>query len=207
MLIKKNDVVLFQGDSITDVKRDHERPDDLGTGYPLMVAGYFGTMFPEMNVRFLNTAVGGDAVEDMAARWKKDCIDLKPDVVSILIGINDTWNHAGKETSESPAHFKEKYRRVLTGVSTQLDARIVIMEPYVLPYPEDRKAWREDLDPKIHTVRELAAEYQAVFVPLDGIMNSVCVRTGAKYLTGDDGVHPTSAGHGVIAKAWLDAVL
>lgn len=84
--------------------------------------------------------------------------------------------------------------------------KIVLMEPFVLPEPDDRRSWRSDLDPKIHLIRQLAKEYQAVFVPLDGTLNSLGISYGYEKYTGDDGVHPTLLGHDTIANIWIETV-
>ena len=97
------------------------------------------------------------------------------------------------------------YRTVLDRIQSETGARIVMLEPFVLPVPEDRKAWREDLDPKIEVVRRLAAAYGAIFIPLDRIFADLAARTRPE-IWAADGVHPTPAGHAVIAKAWLEAV-
>jgi len=153
----------------------------------------------------LNRGVSGNRVIDLQARWKEDCIDLQPSVVSILIGINDTWRHFDSGWTTGTKDYEEGYRDILTRTVESTGARLILMEPFVLPYPEDRKLWREDLDPKIHVVRELAHEFRAVLVPLDGLFAQAAARREPSFWSAD-GVHPTPAGHGLIARAWLDAV-
>ncbi|MGF7400154.1 SGNH/GDSL hydrolase family protein [Thermoanaerobacterium thermosaccharolyticum] len=205
MLLKDNDIVLFQGDSVTDVGRIRENPDDLGYGYPNIIASLFAALHPEINVKFLNRGVSGDRVRDLKNRWTTDCLDLKPTVVSILIGINDTWRNYDSHDYTSPEKFEEDYRYILAKTKEELNAKIIMMEPFVLPEPEDRKAWRVDLDPKIHVVRKLAYEFGAYFIPLDGIMAQFSIIKDPLFWT-VDGVHPTNAGHALIAKEWLKLV-
>lgn len=209
MNLKKNDLILFIGDSITDAGRNREVSDDLGHGYPLMVAGALSAAYPERHLSFLNRGIGGNKVMDLENRWEEDCIQLQPDIVSILVGINDTWHNLESPlfgTEETIERFETTYRRILEQVKQKTEAQIVMLEPYVLHVPEDRREWRKDLDPRIQAVRRLAEEFADDYIPLDGIMNALSIKTGCPYLTGDDGVHPTVAGHGVIAKAWLDQV-
>lgn len=209
MKLKKDDLILFIGDSITDVGRDRSNLYSLGSGYPLMVAGALSARYPELNLQFLNKGIGGNKITDLEERWQEDCLDLKPDVVSILIGINDTWHTIGSNefgTSEYLNSFETKYRALLTEVKEKLQAQIIILEPFVLSEPIDRLGWRKDLDPRIQIVRKLANEFAIEFIPLDGILNSLGMKTGYTYLTGDDGVHPTVAGHGVIAEEWLKRI-
>jgi len=206
MLLKENDVVLFQGDSITDWGRDRNDPNSLGHGYASIVAAMLSFKYPELKLKFLNRGIGGNRAIDLKNRWQEDCLDLKPTVVSLMIGINDTWRKFDENDATTTEEYKATVRELLTDVKEKLGARIVIMEPFVVPYPEDRKAWREDLDPRIHAVRELAAEFDAVMVPLDGLFNSAAINVnGPEYWT-IDGVHPSEAGFGLISQAWMDAV-
>lgn len=203
--IEDNAVVLFQGDSITDWGRNYSDSGSLGNGYPLLVAAEFGRQYPEKQVTFLNRGIGGNRVVDLERRWQEDCLDLKPDWVSIYIGINDTWRRYDSGDPTSVEAFYERYRKLIVRTREELDARLVLVEPFVLPVPGDRKGWREDLDPKIQAVRELAREFSAAYVPLDGLFAAASSRVDPAYWAGD-GVHPSPAGHALIAKAWLDAV-
>jgi len=204
-LIGDRAIVLFQGDSITDVGRYREDADDLGEGYAMMAASWFQALYPEKAVRFINRGIAGDRVIDLRNRWQKDCLDLQPTWVSILIGINDTWRRYDRNDPTSPQEFEESYRAVLESVKANLQAKLLLCEPFVLPVPEDRKIWREDLDPKIDVVRKLAHEYHAHLVPLDGIFaQAVALREPAFWA--NDGVHPSNAGHALIAQAWLRTI-
>lgn len=198
-------VVLFQGDSVTDCGRGWDNPVGMGTGYAMLAASFFQARYPEAGVRFINRGISGFRVRDLKGRWQEDCLDLKPTVVSILIGINDTWRRYDSNDPTSVEQFETDYRDILMQTRRNLDAQIVLMEPFVLPHPEDRNAWREDLDPKIHVVRTLAREYGAALIPLDGLFAQACTRQVPEYWAAD-GVHPTAAGHALIAQAWLETV-
>lgn len=204
-IIGNGATVLFQGDSITDAGRNRESFYDLGRGYALMTAALFSSKYPEKQVKFINRGISGNRVKDLQARWDDDCIALKPDVVSIYIGINDTWRRYDRNDPTPVEQFEAGYRDLLNRTTSQLDARIVMVEPFVLPVPEDRKQWREDLDPKINVVRELAREFGALLVPLDGLFAQASMRAQAAFWA-PDGVHPSPAGHALIARAWLEAV-
>jgi acyl-CoA thioesterase-1 len=204
-LIEDGAVVLFQGDSITDCGRDRDNDLDLGSGYPNMVAAWFSAIYPEKKVKFINRGISGDRVKDLAARWKEDCIDLKPTWVSILIGVNDCWRRYDSNDPTSVDDFASGYRKILTQIRDNLDARIILCEPFVLPVPEDRKQWREDIDPKIHAVRELAMEFNTLYIPLDGIFAAASAKREPAFWA-PDGVHPSQAGHALIARAWLETV-
>lgn len=209
MKLLQNDKVLFYGDSITDVGRNREEVDNLGQGYALMVAGNLQAKYPELNLTFLNRGISGDKVADLKNRLDEDCIALEPTVVSILIGINDTWHieeSSALGSKEVMAQFEQDYREVLKRIKEETDARIILMEPFVLPYPEDRTKWRVDLDQRIQIIRKLAKEFQTEFLALDGPLNSYGIKHSFQYLTGEDGVHPTVAGHGMITEKWLEII-
>ncbi|NOU88942.1 GDSL family lipase [Paenibacillus sp. LMG 31460] len=202
---KQGDIVLFQGDSITDAGRVRENPADMGKGYALMTAALFGSSYPEQQVTFLNRGISGNRVKDLQSRWEQDCIALQPSWVSIYIGINDCWRRYDRNEPTSAEQFEEGYRELLVRTKEELGAKLILIEPFVLPVPEDRKLWREDLDPKINVVRELAREFGALLVPLDGIFAQASMLAPSSFWA-PDGVHPSPAGHALIAKAWLKAV-
>lgn len=197
--------MLFQGDSITDTGRNRDNPNDLGKGYAQMIAGLYGATYPEMGVTFLNRGISGNRVKNLQERWEQDCLELKPQWVSIYIGINDCWRRYDRNDPTSVEQFEEGYRDIITRTLNSLNARLILVEPFVLPVPEDRKAWREDLDPKIHVVRELAREFKALLVPLDGFFAQASMLAPPSYWA-HDGVHPSPAGHALIAKSWLKAI-
>ena len=115
MFIEKNATILFQGDSITDCGRDRET-GTLGNGYPKYIAGLFNSMYPELNVKFINKGISGNRVADLQERWTEDCINLKPDVLSILIGINDTWRKYDSNDETSAEKYYNGYKDILTRV-------------------------------------------------------------------------------------------
>ncbi|MBO2944116.1 SGNH/GDSL hydrolase family protein [Paenibacillus sp. F411] len=203
--LQHNDIILFQGDSITDAGRNRSESSSLGTGYPLLISALTGLKHPELNLQFLNRGISGDRVVNLQERWQGDCLELKPTWVSVYIGINDCWRRYSRQDETPAAAFKAGYRELLERTQESLGAKLILMEPFVLPVPEDRRAWREDLDPKIHAVRELAAEFQALLVPLDGLFNAAAARREPAYWA-PDGVHPSPAGHGLIAKSWMETM-
>lgn len=202
--LELGDIVLFQGDSITDAGRIRENSNDLGRGYALMTAAQFSAKYPEKQVTFLNRGISGNRVPDLQERWQQDCLDLKPNLVSIYIGINDTWRRFDRNEGTSTEKFKEGYRHLLDQTAST-GAKLLLIEPFVLPVPEDRKLWREDLDPKITAVRELAREFGARLLCLDGLFAQASTQADSAFWA-PDGVHPSPAGHALIANAWLKVV-
>jgi lysophospholipase L1-like esterase len=149
--------------------------------------------------------VSGDRVRDLERRWDKDCVELSPNVVSILIGINDVWRRYDSEDPIGAGEFAEQYSRILSRVKIETEARLIILEPFLIPADADKERFREDLDPKITAVRKLAKEYGALYVPLDGLFAAACMKNPPEYYAAD-GIHPTVAGHGFIAKALSEAL-
>ena len=203
--LAQDDVILFQGDSITDVGRNREQSDDLGRGYPFMIASRLAYQYPDMNLTFYNRGISGNRVMNLQERWELDCLALNPNWVSIYIGINDTWRRYDRNDPTSVEQFEAGYRDILTRTKEKLQANLIMIEPFVLPHPADREAWREDLDPKIMVVRKLAREFNALLVPLDGLFAQASMKAHPSYWAGD-GVHPSPAGHVLIADAWLRAI-
>ncbi|MCL2069058.1 MAG: GDSL-type esterase/lipase family protein, partial [Oscillospiraceae bacterium] len=131
---------------------------------------------------------------------------LKPTTLSILIGVNDTWRRYDNNDPTSTEDFERGYRSILARARDELNVKIILMEPFLLPAREELEGWREDLDPKIGAVRRLAREFGALYVPLDGIFAAECMKKPPQFWAGD-GVHPTQAGHGLIADAWMKAIV
>lgn len=204
-MLNKNALILFQGDSVTEWGRNHADPNDLGTGYAMMCGAWARSLHPELDLRFLNRGAGGNRITDLKNRWQKDCIDLDPDVVSILIGINDTWRRYDSNDPTSAEDFGATYRELLTEVRDKTGAKLMICEPFVLPVTEEQKwKWHEDLGPKINVTRALAREFGAVYIPYDGIFAAACMKQPPEYWAAD-GVHPTRAGFALMARYWLEA--
>jgi lysophospholipase L1-like esterase len=204
-LLTTGDRVLLTGDSITDWGRDRSDPTSLGHGYAFVVAALAGARLPELGLTFLNRGVGGDTAAMLRARWDRDAVALEPTVVSIMIGINDTWRRYEGGTVTPVEAYEADLRAMLDSARDDLGARLVLVEPFVVPVRASQHAWREDLDPRIDVVRRLAAEHRATLVPADGLFTAAAVRTAPEQWA-YDGVHPTPAGHGLLAQAWLDAV-
>lgn len=198
--------ILFQGDSITDADRDRSDYHNLGNGYPKYAAGYIANYFPEVDFEFINLGISGDQTKNLVERLEEDFIKVQPDIVSILIGINDTWHNAEKRTWYTNEYFENNYRTVLEAIKTKTNAKIVILEQFLLP-AEDKEFFHEDLDPKIQITRKLAREYADLFIPLDGILTAETLKTDWRELSAD-GVHPTAgAGSDFIGQVYADSIV
>lgn len=185
--------ILFQGDSITDCGRDRSDSASLGDGYASLVAKALPA-----DRTCLNRGVSGDRVFDLESRWYEDCLALKPDLVTIMIGINDTWRRYDSNVPSPTDEFEATLGRISKQV-VDSGAKLILIEPFVLPIPADRIKWREDLDPRIQAVRRIAILHASALVPLDGIFAAAACQHSLAELAGD-GVHPSSLGHQLIAE-------
>ncbi len=208
--------ILFQGDSITDCGRARETCDNtfpanlgLGTGYPNTLASRLLYEFPDKDIRCLNRGISGNRIVDLYARWKSDAINLNPDIISILIGVNDTWHdkHEDNPNGVEVDRAEMMYRNLLTWTKQALPkVKLVILEPFVLPCGAVSEEWLEEIDQRRAFTRKLADEFNAdAFIPLQQLFNDACKQAPQEYWL-RDGVHPSLAGHQLIANAWYDAV-
>ncbi|TFD72526.1 SGNH/GDSL hydrolase family protein [Cryobacterium fucosi] len=193
-------VVLFTGDSVTDCGRRGDHDGHLGSGYVRNIAGSGWAA----RRTFVNTGISGNRVVDLAARRQRDVLAHAADIVSVLIGVNDTWRRYDDNETTTAESFENDYRRLLEPIARS-GSRLVLVEPFLLPVTDDQRAWREDLDPKIDVVRRLAVAYDAVLVAADAGLTRSAGLFGAAAIA-LDGVHPTRVGHELLADLWLEAV-
>jgi lysophospholipase L1-like esterase len=197
--------VMFTGDSITDCRR-LETDNPLGYGYPLRVAGQWAFAHPDRSPDWLNSGISGNRVADLTQRWQTDVLDQQPDVLSVLVGINDCGFRYSLDFPEVPtAEYEDRYSALLAPLAAA-GVRLILIEPFLLPVNDDQRRWREDLDPKIQAVRDLARRYNAELIAADGMFAELAAETGPEYWAAD-GVHPTAAGHQALAEAWLRHVV
>ena len=203
--------ILFQGDSITDAGRDRGARNgvSLGKGYPNLIGARLGMDAPGQ-YEFLNFAVGGDRVVDVYARIKRDCWNHEPDVISILVGVNDVWHNYGDNGSNGvdTQRYTRVYDMLIADTKARFpDAKIMILEPFALKGSGNEEYWEEfDADVRDHAAaaKALAEQHGLIFVPLQEKLNAACALAPASYWL-RDGVHPAPAGHQLIADAWMEA--
>ncbi len=200
--------LLFQGDSITDCGRvTCGGAIAWGPGYPGLIGTYLVGNQPEKGWNIINRGISGSRVVDLYARWKIDCLNLTPDIVSILIGINDTWHEKASRNGVEVPRYDRFYRMLLDWTLECLpDTKFVLMEPFVLPFGAVAPDWIGDISQRRAVVRKIAEDYRdhAVFVPLQEVFDNACKRAPQEYWL-EDGVHPRPAGHQLIMNAWLKA--
>ncbi|GAA2222885.1 SGNH/GDSL hydrolase family protein [Promicromonospora sukumoe] len=188
--------LVFVGDSITDAGRDRADATSLGDGYVRLVAA----ALPGAQVR--NLGIGGDRAVDLEARWDRDVAASAPDVLTLYVGVNDTWRRFDADDPTSAEDFEATYRRLLDRVPGS--PRLVLVEPFLLPVRPEQQGWLDDLAGKREVVGRLAAETGATPVPLHTVLTAAAEHAGAQELA-PDGVHPTPAASQLIADAWLAA--
>jgi len=199
-------LLLFQGDSITDAQRNKQDINHLGSVYALMAAGSLLSLYPDLGLRVLNRGLSGNRTRDLLGRWNEDCLDLQPGFLSLFIGINNTWRRYDNNDPTPAEVFEAELNELLTLAfqSGELQpAHTVLLEPFLLDSPAGSKSgWMDDLAPKQDIVRNAAKSFGTRFIPLQNIFTDACQRAPAAHWA-PDGVHPTPAGHALIASAWL----
>ena len=208
--LKENDIILFQGDSITDGNRG--RNSDLnhvhGHGYQYIIAAELTADNLDKNVEFINRGISGNRIADLYGRWAEDCRNLKPTILSILVGVNDiifNWEH---KSGSDPERYEKIYRYLLDEVKKQNpDTLIVIMEPFFGEKKEKElnTFFKENIGGYAAAAKKIAEEYGAVFVPLQDMIDSYKEKTDIYNILWD-GIHPTTCGHELIARRWKECV-
>ncbi|WP_291910415.1 SGNH/GDSL hydrolase family protein [Chitinophaga sp. CB10] len=210
--LKKDYTILFQGDSITDVgrKRDAEGPNNgaaLGGGYAFMAASELLWQHPDKNLSIYNRGISGNKVYQLAERWDADCLNLKPNVLSILIGVNDYWHkHNGKYDGTSKV-YRTDYDKLLDRTKQKFpDLQLIIGEPFAVKGVKAvDDTWYPEFNEYRAAAKEIADKYKAAFIPYQAIFDKAIQSAPASYWTGD-GVHPSLAGARLMAQAWLDCI-
>jgi lysophospholipase L1-like esterase len=187
------ETIVFAGDSITDCER-RDDPTGLGDGYVRRIAATLGDA-----ARVVNRGISGNSSRDLRERWETDVLAERPWLVSVLVGINDTWRRYDSGTLMPVEAFEDNYRAMLDPLAAE-GVPLVLIEPFLLPINLEQVTWREDLDPKLAVVRNLAAEYGATLVPAD----TALAEAGDAADIAWDGIHPTDRGHDLLARLWLE---
>ncbi len=199
--------ILFQGDSITDVGRNRDDINSLGFGYPLLVSSSLGFDYPgEYN--FINKGISGNRIVDVYARIKADIINLKPDIMSILIGVNDVWHEFDfKNGVDSEKYFKI-YSMLIEEIKAELpDIKIMIMEPYVgngSATADKIDIFRTEVFKRAEKAKKIAEKYNLTFIPLQKRFDEAFQSASVDYWLAD-GVHPNFKGHELIKREWIKA--
>lgn len=210
--VGKDDVILFQGDSITDSGRNREQTEanntrGLGNGYALLATSDLLYDHAGKGLQIYNRGISGNKVYQLAERWDADCLDLKPTILSILIGVNDFWHTLDGKYDGTLEKYRNDFKALLQRTKEKLpDVKLIICEPFGV---KGVKAVDDTWFPKFTgyqtAAKELAAEFKAVFIPYQAVFDKAIKTAPGSYWTGD-GVHPSLAGAQLMAHAWMKSV-
>jgi lysophospholipase L1-like esterase len=208
----KDNIILFQGDSITDAGRKKDdnsfnNPAALGTGYAMLAGAALLEKYASLNLKIYNKGISGNKVFQLAERWDKDCIEIKPDVLSILIGVNDIWHKLNGQYNGTSEIYQKDYIALLERTRKALpNVKLVICEPFAVKGVKavDDK-WYPEFYEYQKAAREVADLFGATFIPYQKIYDEAQKQAPGVYWTGD-GVHASLAGAQLMAQAWISAV-
>jgi lysophospholipase L1-like esterase len=210
--IQKNDIILLQGDSITDSGRGKTRTEPnstqaLGNGYALGVASTLLLKHPDKDLKFFNKGISGNKVYQLAERWQADCLDIKPNILSIHIGVNDFWHTLTNGYKGTVQTYIDDYKKLLDTTKTQLpNVKLIICEPFaVLGVRSVDEKWYPTFNLFREAASSIADQHDAPFVPYQAAFDKAIKLAPPAYWTGD-GVHPSVAGAALMAQTWLEAV-
>ena len=220
MIIPQNATILFQGDSITDCNRERQFPDEMppanqpkamGHGYAGRAAAKLLARFPDQNYSIFNRGISGNRITNLRDRWETGFKMIRPDVVSILIGVNDTWHGVANGTPEEGVGLEEYeriYRQLLDKLKeTFPEVKLVLCQPFVVECGAVlRLNFHPDIDRRRDLARKVAEEYADVWVPFQDLFDEL-VKEAPPHYWARDGVHPSLAAHERMAEFWLEKVL
>ncbi|BDI29885.1 lipase [Capsulimonas corticalis] len=211
MRLTKNSKLVMIGDSITDAGRaqpDGEGLGDaLGHGYVALVDALLGATYPYHPIRIINKGTGGNTVRDLKRRWQADVIDLKPDFVSIMIGINDVWRQFDSPKQVDSHVYIEEYEATLNDLiarTKSAGATVILMTPFYIESNRD-DAMRAQMDRYGEVVKRLALTHDSILVDTQAGFDSILSHIYSATLCWDR-VHPSKTGHMAIARAFLNAL-
>jgi len=210
--LQKDDIILFQGDSITDAARDKDTKTPntspmMGSGYVIQAAGELLVKYAGLNLTIYNKGISGNKVHQLAERWDTDCIGLKPSVLSILIGVNDFWHTKTGGYQATVKTYEDDYRALLKRTLAALPGvKLIIGEPFaVTGIRAVDSSWYPEFDKYREAAKKLADEFKAVFIPYQKVFDEAQKRAPGVYWT-HDGVHASLAGARLMADAWMEAI-
>ena len=205
----KDNIILFQGDSITDSGRNKEDNSNnnsraLGSGYPMLAGAALLERHAALNLKIYNKGISGNKVFQLAERWDKDCLQIKPDILSILIGVNDIWHKLNGQYNGTVEIYKKDYISLLERTLKALPGvKLIICEPFAVKGVKavDDKWYPEFYDYQ-KAAKDIATQFGAAFIPYQKVYDEAQKQAPGAYWTAD-GVHPTLAGAQLMAQAWL----
>ena len=209
--LAQGDVILFQGDSITDAGRNKSNPQAnnqkfFGKGYAWMAASNLLVEKSDLKLTLHNRGISGNKVHQLADRWDRDCLNLKPDLISILIGVNDIWHGLNGRYDGTVKTYEEDFHKLLERTRKALPSvRLVICEPFVLKCGVVNDSWFPEFDKYRAAAKKMATKHEATFVPFQSMFDEAIQYAEPQHWAGD-GVHPSSHGAALMAHYWTQTV-
>ena len=197
--IKKNSIVLFQGDSVTDCHRNREDENDLGNSYVKYVNSYL----KDFNIKVINKAISGNRVDHLLQRFDNDFKAVNPDYLFLLIGVNDTWHNF--PNNKDDVTFYNEFDLLLTKISKEMNCNIILLEPFIIGYNKETTIMRKDLLGKIEIIRDLAKKYKCEYITFENDIAEILVsEDDAQYSL--DGIHPFDITYQIMAKKIISKI-
>lgn len=203
--LKSNQTIVFIGDSITDADRLDKAYRPLGYGYVHFVVNWLIAKHPELNLKIINSGISGNTIRDLKRRWERDCLNYKPDILSILIGINDVCRQYNNKLDDSVLHdeYELTYKQLLSQIKEKYNCQLLLMEPFMFCDDIENPVYNT-LKEYINTVNDLAKEYDAILIPVQKMINAK-IKIISPKMWSDDMIHPFLWAHAWIAQRWLEA--
>ena len=202
MEIKKKSTILFLGDCITGWNRNMNDPDDLGNGYVARISD----AIKNYRIKVINKGTDEHRTIDLLNEYEENILKVKPDVITIFIGMNDVWHHFAKGIETTNEEFDYNFKTVLEKIKYDLGVPVIIIEPFIIDITPELTIMRSELWQKVDIIRRLAREYASEYIALDGSFASACIKHEPTFYS-LDGVHPTEEGHKFIARRWLRNII
>lgn len=196
--------ILFQGDSVTDAGRDRNDPHDMGNGYPKFASAMLTDAYDDVDFEFVNLGISGNRTSDLLARIKADVVDVQPDVLIMMIGVNDVWHSQGFAKEVSAEDVERNLRDILTTIREKTNAKLLMIEPFML-YGSDKEFMFPAMDECIRIERRLAHEFADAYLPMHALFAAATVEQPFTDFS-PDGVHPNADGACLIAQHILHAI-
>lgn len=211
-MFSDNEIILFQGDSITDGGRYRNNIEDqnhlIGHSFPYLITAKLALKYIDKKPRFYSRGVSGNDILQVYARWREDAIGLKPTIINLLVGVNDAGRFS-EGNGSTPAQYENVLKLIIEETRAELpNVKFVLCEPFYFPYESNKNSENiyEDIKVRQEIVKRTAMKYSCVFVPLQKVLEEYADRVGDRKQILWDGTHPTPLGHSIICEEWFKVI-
>lgn len=197
--IKKNCVVLFQGDSVTDCHRNRDDDNSLGNSYVKLI----NEELKKYNIKVFNKAISGNRVDNLLERFDNDFKAINPDYIFLLIGVNDTWH--GFPNSKKNEIFYQEYDLLLSRIKNEMNCEVIILEPFIIGTKDDIVCMKKDLLDKVLIIRKLCRKYNHKLITFENRFSEIMVDQDES-LYSIEGIHPCELGYKIMKDIILERI-